>query len=169
MVYADDLKSFGPNDRAGSIPVSPTSCCTKCGSEVPNDNFSYKNKKTGKRQSVCKTCTALYANAHYAKNAETYKRTSSLSNQKIRVRNKAWVHAQKVGRACVDCKGLFPAVCMDFDHREGTEKVDALSRMMITSMSSIKRMQKEILKCDLVCSNCHRIRTYRRFHGTDPN
>lgn len=48
---------------------------------------------------------------------------------------------------------------MDFDHRPGTEKVRNVAAMR---GCSLKRLLEEIKKCDLVCANCHRLRTFQR-------
>ena len=56
---------------------------------------------------------------------------------------------------CADCGGRFPPVCMDFDHVRG-DKVRGVSQMRyITPI----RIVAEVAKCDVVCANCHRIRT----------
>ena len=68
------------------------------------------------------------------------------------------------GSPCVDCGGTFPPECMDFDHRPGEEKVKPVGNMYQMSMKNIKA---EIEKCDLVCANCHRIRTWRTRMGKD--
>ena len=57
---------------------------------------------------------------------------------------------------CVDCGGSFEACVMDFDHVRGVKK-DDVSRMARYKLSTIL---EEIAKCDLVCANCHRIRTW---------
>lgn len=60
---------------------------------------------------------------------------------------------------CSDCGGTFPEVCMDFDHREGTVKKYPVSKMMATGYA-LRTILMEVEKCDLVCANCHRIRTF---------
>jgi hypothetical protein len=50
---------------------------------------------------------------------------------------------------------------MDFDHMGGHHKKNNVSRMMLTDCS-LKTIKEEIKKCELVCANCHRIRTFRR-------
>lgn len=62
---------------------------------------------------------------------------------------------------CLDCGGAFPPVCMDFDHRPGEGKTAQISQLVRTGVS-LERVLEEISKCDLVCANCHRIRTYGR-------
>ena len=66
----------------------------------------------------------------------------------------------KESNPCVDCGGFFSAVAMDFDHEPGT-KFKSISRM-VRDEYSMARIKEEIEKCDLVCSNCHRVRTYER-------
>lgn len=61
-------------------------------------------------------------------------------------------------KPCLDCNQSFPPECMDFDHVRG-EKVLGIYQMYTRKMSLLL---EEIEKCDLVCSNCHRIRTASR-------
>lgn len=67
-------------------------------------------------------------------------------------------------RPCADCGCRYPPYVMDFDHREGTAKKRGVSKMVNHGGIALKAILVEIDKCDLVCSNCHRIRTYRRKH-----
>jgi len=64
---------------------------------------------------------------------------------------------------CMDCGQTFPEVCMDFDHRDADAKVRPISQM-VNRRSSWATIRAEMDKCDLVCSNCHRIRTQSRRH-----
>lgn len=63
-------------------------------------------------------------------------------------------------KPCTDCGDQFPPSVMDFDHMRG-EKVAEVSAL-VGSRGSLKRILAEIEKCDLVCANCHRLRTARR-------
>jgi hypothetical protein len=59
---------------------------------------------------------------------------------------------------CVDCGKTFPPIAMDFDHVRGVK-----FRMVSTMVNySWERVLIEVAKCDLVCANCHRIRTTSR-------
>lgn len=49
---------------------------------------------------------------------------------------------------------------MDFDHVRGEKKYNIGS--MVGRGLSPKLIDEEVAKCELVCSNCHRIRTYAR-------
>ena len=61
-------------------------------------------------------------------------------------------------KLCADCKGKFPPECMDFDHVRGEKSFN----LAIALTHSMKRILNEVAKCDLVCANCHRIRTTKR-------
>lgn len=62
---------------------------------------------------------------------------------------------------CVDCGGVFDSVCMDFDHVPGRgEKKFNLYQFKNFSLAEV---EDELSKCDLVCANCHRLRTKKRY------
>jgi len=50
---------------------------------------------------------------------------------------------------------------MDFDHVRG-KKLFELSVTAILNARSMEAIEAEAAKCDIVCSNCHRIRTFTR-------
>lgn len=60
---------------------------------------------------------------------------------------------------CMDCKNSYPSECMDFDHVKG-DKVEKISQMVMHG--KWEDVLIEIEKCEIVCSNCHRIRTKMR-------
>jgi hypothetical protein len=64
---------------------------------------------------------------------------------------------------CADCGGSFPKAAMDFDHRDPATKKYTVSRMLLRA--SIDEIRAEAAKCDVVCANCHRMRTYLRRLG----
>lgn len=78
----------------------------------------------------------------------------------------AWRRQVKVklvkahGGKCIDCGYSGPAFIYDFDHRNPAEKVFGLSSAGLSR--SYDKQYEESLKCDLVCSNCHRMRTHKQ-------
>lgn len=50
---------------------------------------------------------------------------------------------------------------MEFDHSKESNKRGTVSRMVGNGLS-LKTILDEVNKCDLVCANCHRMRTYSR-------
>jgi hypothetical protein len=65
----------------------------------------------------------------------------------------------KTKTPCVDCGINYPYYVMDFDHVRGVKHANV---MELVSTLSKKRIDLEIAKCEIVCSNCHRIRTHIR-------
>ncbi len=57
----------------------------------------------------------------------------------------------------MDCGQCFPPCVMQWDHRDPATKAFPVSKM---SNRSVPVILAEIAKCDLVCANCHLIRTW---------
>ena len=139
------------------MPAPPTSLlkrCPGCRQDKPEEEFAWRSKVKGRRQSRCKPCTRLLYRAAYREKPETY-----------RVRNTAAravvleLIAVAKDRPCLDCDETYPPFVMDFDHRPGEAKRFNLSRAVRLGYSP-QVVAEEIAKCDVVCANCHRIRTF---------
>jgi hypothetical protein len=79
-----------------------------------------------------------------------------------RVEWREWLIAQKDG-PCIDCGGRFHHQAMHFDHRHPDLKD------FIVSSASLRPRElviAEIAKCDLICANCHAVRTWMRRNYT---
>ena len=90
------------------------------------------------------------------------KHLSYIYNIKKRTR-KCILEFKKKGN-CADCGlsgKIFPEV-LEFDHL-GDKKFNISEYHYFTS--GINKVKEEIGKCDLVCANCHRIRTAKRKKG----
>jgi molybdopterin synthase catalytic subunit len=66
----------------------------------------------------------------------------------------------KATNPCSDCGQRFHFVAMQFDHRPGELKIGEVSNLI--KAGARLKVWAEIAKCDLVCANCHAIRTYQR-------
>lgn len=136
--------------------------CPKCMEFIPADDY----KMSGR----CPDCNKKYMKEYYAKNKEAMsvkrrayqKKNRKKLNEKqelVRKSNVAWMNDIKSKRPCSDCGNFYPPICMDWDH-VGEKNFD-ISRKVNTA-SSRDRILKEISLCELVCANCHRIRTQDR-------
>lgn len=72
---------------------------------------------------------------------------------------KTWVDAYKIERGCTDCGYAGHPAALDFDHLPGTEKVRDIKSGKQLGWAAL---QAEVAKCEVVCANCHRIRTVTR-------
>ncbi len=94
---------------------------------------------------------------YYLRNKELYK----IKNEKRRKLLYDFVIELKQ-KPCMDCGILYPHYVMDFDHRDSISKIATINAMINYHSYSKNKILKEIEKCDLVCANCHRERTYQR-------
>lgn len=69
----------------------------------------------------------------------------------------------KQSRGCADCKEMYPYWILEFDHVRG-KKIANLSTMARTH--NMEDLKKEVAKCDVVCGNCHKNRTWTRLTTT---
>jgi hypothetical protein len=70
-------------------------------------------------------------------------------------------------RPCADCGGTFAAHQMDFDHRDPLQKAFRLT-MGAAMLKRRDILMEEVQKCDIVCANCHRLRTWERHRRRGP-
>lgn len=96
---------------------------------------------------------------HYSTHKEWYYER----NRKLKARIVEAVREAKSG-PCADCGVGFPYFVMDLDHRPGEEKMFNLSAA--GRSKTWKQVTAELAKCDAVCANCHRIRTWGRMETT---
>lgn len=142
----------------GGVSGETKRCCT-CKLIKPVEQFYYKNRAQGLRQPYCKACKALYNAQWYGKNREKQLADVKRTKKQRSAAALALVASAK-DNPCTDCGERLPPCAMDFDHVRG-EKVANISKM-VNEGPSLSRLQEELDKCELVCSNCHRIRTLRR-------
>lgn len=64
----------------------------------------------------------------------------------------------KESMPCTDCGLTFPYFVTEFHHRDPATKRFIIGNRSASFGSAL--VTAEIAKCDLLCANCHRIRTY---------
>jgi hypothetical protein len=84
--------------------------------------------------------------------------------RRARERNSRYIDEQK-SCPCADCRVRYPPFLLDFDHVRG-QKIAILAKLR-SGRASLTRVAAEIAKCEVVCSNCHRLRTYLRRKGLE--
>ena len=96
--------------------------------------------------------------SYYLGSDQKHKTLERSNISKAKRRREVWVIKESSG--CVDCKEMYPHYILEFDHREGTEKIGSPSELYAKYGRKIGLEEME--KCDIVCANCHKIRTYNR-------
>lgn len=84
-------------------------------------------------------------------------------NTMAKKRNAEYVKQIKEATPCADCNRHMPHYVMDFDHVTGEKTRDVSA--LVAAPASIKTIQAEIEKCEVVCAICHRVRTHFRRLG----
>ena len=115
------------------MPIHETKHCKRCDTIKEADEF-YRRRKGNDLSPYCKPCTT----------AQTVERQRAFKQKCIEYK----------GGACVKCGYNKCAAALDFHHMDPTQKDISIARMRHTRFD--ERVMKELDKCILVCSNCHR-------------
>lgn len=95
-----------------------------------------------------------YSRNHYKSNKARYLESNNRRRQEL----KSYIKELKERAPCNDCGLSYPHYVMDFDHLYDKEN---LIKYFVNNNNK-RGLEKELAKCEIVCSNCHRIRTYKR-------
>lgn len=120
--------------------------CSTCKIEKADDQF---NKSTWRKDGLsnnCKECNKAKLKEHYYNNTTYYLEKNNRRKDDI----KEYIRSKRI--ACVNC-GESHIACLDFHHE--TEKSVNISEM-VTRMWSRSKIDEELNKCIVLCSNCHR-------------
>lgn len=130
--------------------------CPRCQTIKEDSAFAFKSKVKGTLASECKACHRVIQN-------QVYKANPTPDKTRARARRKQmllWLEAYKSQHPCT-C-GEHDSIALDFHHLDPNEK--DLNMAEIARLGwSLKRVQQEIAKCQVICSNCHRKLHRKRF------
>lgn len=135
-----------------------TKCCNKCKTIKAITDFNQNKSRKDGYHSICRDCMKSYLQNHYNNN-KTYYRDKT---RKAERRSKHIIDAIKANTPCCDCGNYYDPICIDFDHTEPIKKAFGISGASKVLGYSIIKILLEIEKCDIVCANCHRLRTKQR-------
>jgi hypothetical protein len=128
--------------------------CGQCGLLKEDSEFHKNQKKADGLRDRCKLCSKEYHRGHYKANKARYIKRAWVKKQEFA----AFVNGLK-NKPCADCGIVYSPWVMQFDHVRGKKEGDV---SVFVGHGSIKKILKEIEKCDLVCANCHADRTHKR-------
>ena len=101
-----------------------------------------------------------YRSYHQRPDRIAKKRAKQVIDQKNR-REKARAIILDAKRApCADCGIVLPSEVMDLDHVRGVKRINLGKATRGRSYLSWEQLRAELLKCDVRCPNCHRLRHY---------
>ena len=119
--------------------------CQYCNSILPEESFEICRIVAGKvyRRLKCKKC-------------------KQSDNNQRRAKLRAWLIEYKKMLVCERC-GFSDYRALQFHHEGHKEKTDNVADM-VRSVYSMESVRREIDKCIVLCSNCHRIEHYDEQH-----
>lgn len=97
----------------------------------------------------------------YPANKEKHKARVRVNDARRHTDLKAKSDGYKLEKGCQDCGYRDHPEALDFDHVRG-EKLFNVGDMVRRHRSSWDKILTEIEKCEVVCANCHRVRTAKR-------
>lgn len=135
--------------------------CPKCDTEKPEDAF--QPSRWGKPGQYCRFCSqgadAKYRMSGRGRYARRRSHRKAWTRRKTAV--KPLLDAIKLAVGCVDCGYDRHAEALDFDHLPGTRKLFNIGAWAGLSVGW-DEIFAELKKCEVVCANCHRVRTCQR-------
>ena len=128
------------------VREAPVECkvCTKCQQRIPLSNYWKQSKASDGLNTWCKSCVSL--------------------GMKLHARKRKLEAINLLGGCCSICKGIFHQSVYDFHHKNPKEKETGISRLLQSYAIEHPKLQQELEKCILICSNCH-----RELHATETN
>lgn len=129
--------------------------CTSCKEDKPLTEFNKKKRSKDGLQDSCKLCSRKRSRRYYCENKEKHRKVTTARKKKMVQKNQEYVWDWLSNHPCVDC-GETDIVVLEFDHQKNKEST--ISRAVVTGWSTL-RIQKEIDKCEVRCSNCHKKKT----------
>lgn len=137
--------------------------CSICKIDKDDKEFSLRNKKLNQYNKHCKACQKIIRRKSYLKNRDYFLNYEKIHAPIRRKNNQQFITEYKTNKPCADCKKIYPSYVMDFDHLPQFKKEFQISRK--GQYYSKEKLLEEFSKCELVCANCHRERTWRRKNG----
>ena len=133
-----------------------TKLCTDCREILPIDQFSKNKQKKDGLNYRCKTCQRIYFKNHYQNNKQYYIDKASEQTEKY-LEIIEEVKQDKLKGGCSVCGVYHPAI-LDFHHIDPTKKDFTIAQ---SRTKSKEKFLRELDKCIVLCSNCHRILHWR--------
>jgi len=129
--------------------------CPRCGRD--DVDFGRNKARPDGLQAQCRECLKVIQRKSRQRPAERERGRRVREGQRRKLR--AWLLGYLATHPCVDCGEADPVV-LEFDHRDGKEKVAPISRMASDAVA-LPLLVAEVEKCVVRCANCHRRRTAR--------
>lgn len=134
--------------------------CKVCGLSKPVEDLMKDRARPKGYRNKCLVCLRAEKKIYYATVTKHNKQTPRTPGVLWDQPRKEYLNDLRSKTPCTDCGNNFHWCAMDFDHLPGNKKL--FNIMAKYRDVSWELLQNEIAKCEIVCSNCHRVRTRDR-------
>ena len=131
--------------------------CHGCARWLERSKFSFKDRAKGVLRSRCRRCCAERSKRHYVRMKGAYLKRNRRKKPVLREAAASFVHQFLQQHRCAHCGEQDPVV-LEFNHIDPASKSGNISEM-IRAGTSVRRLQAEIAKCEVLCANCHQRHT----------
>lgn len=131
--------------------------CRKCKESKTLDSFFKDVSEKDGLNTMCRECWKAIRRERYEKRKDKDIAKTAAYKKAMRL----YLTEYKVSRGCQRCGENHPAV-LDLHHLDADDKEIAPSRMVDKGWSK-EKMQSELDKCIVLCSNCHRKEHYQPY------
>ena len=130
--------------------------CYRCKKEKTEAEFNKESRQKNGLSICCKECNKLACKEYYRKNKEEHIKICGRNKRKYyKSLKQRLTHLKSVVGCQIEGCDETEACCLDFHHIYADEKEFLVSRML-GNVCSWPKLAAEIIKCVLVCANCHR-------------
>ena len=136
-------------------------CTGPCKKQLPatTDYFNRNKARKDGLNTICKWCSRERSKQYYQENKEKHKAITKARRRRITSEYKQRLREILESSECADCR-IENILVLEFDHVRGKKRGNVTT--MLNYGCSWETILEEIEKCEIVCANCHRIRTYSR-------
>lgn len=134
--------------------------CTKCKQEKLDSEFNKNKKKLDGLQTICKLCSRARSKQYYRDNIDKHKIETIRRGLERKEKNQEKIKQLLQENCCQDC-GIKDWRLLEFDHLPQFDKFKTICELN-NQKYGWETIKKEINKCEIVCANCHRLRTIAR-------
>lgn len=130
--------------------------CSRCGEVKRLEEFTTNTRRPDGKQTFCNPCQRAAVRAHFSARLDYYLEKAARQRAVMDRRYKEVIRALK-NLPCSRCGHAYHPAAMHFDHVRG----DKLFNIGEGPRKTASQLRTEILKCDVLCANCHMDLTFR--------
>lgn len=135
--------------------------CCKCKDKKDIEAFGINKTNADGRQKYCRDCKRGIARRWYNSACkDSHIASVKKNNRRYRkqMQDFVWDYLKQHPCSC----GQTDPIVLEFDHKDCSKKESEISAMMCNG-GTLKRLRKEIKKCRVLCSYCHKRKTAKEF------